>query len=124
MANTRMTVVVASGRNMRTTMTIPLRANSTNRRIDSSRPMASPLPLRSRSAARMHTPLATAGHMMASTTAQVIAMTPMTAKGGSTTNRMREVTILHPRPPRMIVRTRTRLFTQPAGTYRNMARPR
>ena len=89
MANTRMTVVVASGRNMRTTMTIPLRANSTNRRIDSSRPMARPLPFWSSSAARTQTPLATAGHTMASTIAQVTAIAAMSPKGGSSRNRTR-----------------------------------
>ena len=51
-------------------------------------------------------------------------MALMITKGGMNTNRMRPVIILQPMPYRMIVRTRTRLFTQPAGTYMNMARPR
>ena len=70
-------------------MTIPFRPNSVSRRTASSIPMAMPLPLRSWSADRMHTPLATAGQMIASTTAQEIAMALMTTKGGMITNRMR-----------------------------------
>ena len=47
MAKPRMTVVVESGRTMRTRMTIPFRTNSVKRRIASSSPIARPLPLRS-----------------------------------------------------------------------------